>query len=155
MKDICANIVKSFLLYQNPLYAFSFPISLIVAILVYGVCVAMKCSSNSYVLQLMIPIITIIIVNIAIHYIACAMMDKEEYERLSHICDSYIQPSSHANRVQRETFENEKVSHSETLRSPLPLIDGLYHDTVEVINQDSTPYMLPYPQSTENFCMVH
>jgi hypothetical protein len=80
-------------------------------------------------------------------------MDKEEYERLSHICDSYLQEKPH------ETFENEKspsqTEAKESLRSPLPMIDGLYHDTVEVINQDTTPYMLPYPQSTENFCMVH
>ena len=45
----CSKVVESYLLYQNPLYAFSLPISLIIAIIVYGICISMKCSSNSYI----------------------------------------------------------------------------------------------------------
>ncbi len=79
----CSKIVESYLLYQNPLYAFSFPISLIIGIIVYGICVSMKCTSNSYMLQIIIPILTIIIVNVVIEYVSRMMLNKNELNNLT------------------------------------------------------------------------
>ncbi len=162
----CSKIVKSFLLYQNPLYAFSFPISLIIAIVVYGICVSMKCTSNSYMLQIIIPIITLILVNLFIDAIANVMIHPNEVNQLTSICLSHLS--------QRENFESQReesqeiqesqkkeivqintLSDSNDLRSPLPIIDNLYNDTFEVINQDPTQYSLPYNgMNSANFCKI-
>jgi hypothetical protein len=96
----CSKIVKSFLLYQNPLYAFSFPISLIIAIVVYGICVSMKCTSSSYMLQIIIPIITLILVNLFIDAIANLMIDSREVQQLTSICLSTLS--------NRENFESQR-----------------------------------------------
>ena len=57
----CKEIVERYLLNQNPLYAFSFPIAILVAIIFFGVAKAYKWSDNSYVNQLLIPILALLL----------------------------------------------------------------------------------------------
>ena len=57
----CEKIVESFLLNKNPLYIFSFPISLIISIIVFGIATNNKWSSNSYILQILIPIVVLLL----------------------------------------------------------------------------------------------
>jgi hypothetical protein len=56
----CEKIVESFLLNKNPLYVFNFPISLIISIIVFGFATTNKWSNNSYILQILIPIVVLI-----------------------------------------------------------------------------------------------
>ena len=52
----CEKLVETYLLNQNPLYTFNFPIALIISIIVFGISVHYKWSNNSYILQILIPI---------------------------------------------------------------------------------------------------
>lgn len=164
MYNSCSKIVKSFLLYQNPLYSFSFPISLIIAIIVYGICVSMKCTSNSYILQIFIPIFTIILVNLLIEVVSNLMIDQNEVKQLTSNCLSVFSKREHfQGSGLNEEISQEKIiqsksdsnSGSESLRSPLNIIDNLYNDTFQIINNDPTQYTLPYNGlNTESLCKI-
>ncbi len=167
MFNDCSKVVESYLLYQNPLYAFSLPISIIIAIIVYGICVSMKCTSNSYMLQIIIPILTILIVNIAIEYISRIMLNKNEVNNLTKSCIQYLEKienlekfeNNKENKKENSKKVEEKVSNviiqSEPIHSPLKVTDNLYNSTYEVINKDTTPYTLPYNGlNSENKCSI-
>ena len=164
MFNDCSKVVESYLLYQNPFYAFSLPISLIIAIIVYGVCLSMKCTSNSYMLQIIIPIITMIIVNVVIEFVARVMLNKEEINQLTKTCVQYLEkaehfenkPSEDDNKEENKNQVNNQVpNYVEPIRSPLNVIDNLYNGTYEVINNDPTPYSLPFNGlNTENNCPI-
>jgi hypothetical protein len=162
MDTSCSKIVKSFLLYQNTLYAFSFPISMILAIIVYGICVSMKCTSNSYMLQIIIPILTLILVNLLIDVISNLMIDPNEVNQLTSMCISRISKKTFHEDFEQQDQNNQNskqiemnMNNSEELRSPLNIIDNLYGGSVQVINQDSKQYTLPYNgMNSENFCKI-
>ncbi len=150
MFNDCSKVVESYLLYQNPFYAFSLPISLIVAIIVYGICVSMKCTSNSYMLQIIIPLLTIIIVNVIIEFVVRSMLNKKQINELTETCIKYLEKKEDfENKPQKEEKEVKKVEteiilQKEELHFPLKNVDNLYNSTYEVINKDTTPYTLPY-----------
>lgn len=153
MFNDCSKVVESYLLYKNPLYAFSLPISLIIAIIVYGICVSIKYTSNSYMLQIIIPILTIIVVNGLIEFVSRAMLNKNEMSNLTKTCIEYLAKSEHfENKPKSENekdnlknkINNQIPNYDESLRSPLKVTDNLYNSTYEVINKDTTPYTLPF-----------
>jgi hypothetical protein len=167
MFNDCSKVVESYLLYQNPLYAFSLPISFIIAIMVYGICVSMKCTSNSYMLQIIIPILTIIIINVIIEFLAHIMLNKNEIHNLTKTCIQYLEKAEHfENKPTPENNKNNKEENKnkvnvqmptyvESIRSPLKVTDNLYNSTYEVINRDSKPYTLPFNGfNTANNCPI-
>ena len=82
----CETLVKSYLLYQNPLYVYSFPIALIVAIVIYGICSTMKWCQNSYVAQIIVPVFTIFVVIWLIDAVAKSMIDAKEVDMMMGVC---------------------------------------------------------------------
>jgi hypothetical protein len=150
MFNDCSKVVESYLLYQNPFYAFSLPISLIIAIIVYGICVSMKCTSNSYMLQIIIPIVTMIIVNIIIEFVARTMLNKNEINNLTKRCVQYLAKNEHFENSEdsnESVNKNSKVKLMQKLSMPssssvesISVNNNLY----EVINDDSKPYTLPF-----------
>ena len=162
MFNDCSKVVESYLLYQNPLYAFSLPVSLIIAIIVYGICITMKCTSNSYMLQIIIPILTIIIVNVVIEFVSRAMLNKNEINDLTKTCIQYLQKAEHFEnkptedkKVENEEGKKIEIRIQEPIHSPLKVVDNLYNSTYEVINKDSTPYRLPFNGfNTANNCPI-
>lgn len=160
MFNDCSKIVESYLLYQNPLYAFSLPISLIIAIIVYGICVSMKCTSNSYMLQIIIPILTIMIVNVVIEFVVRTMLNKKEMNELTKTCIQYLEKSEHFENKpiedkkdevkdeikgkNKSQVNNQMPNYMEPIHSPLKVTDNLYNSTYEVINKDSKPYSIPF-----------
>ncbi len=149
MFNDCSKVVESYLLYQNPFYAFSLPISLIIAIIVYGICVSMKCTSNSYMLQIIIPIVTMIIVNIIIEFVARTMLNKNEINNLTKRCVQYLAKNEHFENSEdsNEIININKVKPMQKLSMPssssvesISVNNNLY----EVINDDSKPYTLPF-----------
>ena len=49
MEIDCDSLVQRYLLLKNPLYTFNFPISILIAIIVFGFAKAYKFSDNSYI----------------------------------------------------------------------------------------------------------
>lgn len=161
--SLCKNVVKSYYLYQNPLYTFSFPISLICGIIAYGVCVATKCSSNSYMIQIIIPLLTIMIVNWILMKVSCMMLDKDEMNQMTNHCISYVSTlnvqenfesteESQQNQIQQNQIQQNDDS---DLHSPLNIIDNLYDSTYEVINPDTREVHMEYNGlNTANFTPI-
>ncbi len=98
----CESLVKSYLLYQNPLYVYSFPIALIVAIVMYGICSTMKWCQNSYVAQIIVPIFTIFVVIWIIDALANSMVDRREMDEMMGVCTAVL--SKMGSRPRAEHF---------------------------------------------------
>ena len=86
----CEKIVESFLLNKNPLYIFSFPISLIISIIVFGIATNNKWSSNSYILQILIPILVLLLCMVCLDMIARMMISESEKDRLMKLCNLWM-----------------------------------------------------------------
>jgi hypothetical protein len=109
----CEEIVEKYLLNNNPIYTFSFPISLLCGIIIFGIIQAYDVSKNSYVNQLLIPIATIFIIMVLIDIISKNMIPYDIKKNLYNKCESWKN-----NQVQRniEKFgTKEKPSSKETL----------------------------------------
>lgn len=86
----CEKIVESFLLNKNPLYIFSFPISLIISIIVFGIATNNKWSSNSYILQILIPIVVLLLSMVCLDMISRMMISDSEKDRLMKLCNLWM-----------------------------------------------------------------
>ena len=86
----CDKLVETYLLNKNPLYTFSFPIGLIISIIVFGYASSNKWSNNSYILQILIPILTLVLVMVAIDMISRMMISVKEKDRLIKLCNLWM-----------------------------------------------------------------
>jgi len=97
MEINCETAVEKYLLNQNPLYAFSFPLALLVAIIMFGIAKAYKWSDNSYINQILIPILVFLLTMVLIDVISRMMIKKEEKIRLVELCKSLMSNQSSKN----------------------------------------------------------
>ena len=97
MEINCTQVVEKYLLNKNPLYAFSLPLSILIAIIVFGVARAHKWSNNSYINQILIPIVTFLLVMVAIDIISRLMIPKNELSMLVEKCKSWRNKASNKN----------------------------------------------------------
>ena len=97
MEINCDSAVEKYLLNQNPLYAFSFPLSLLVAIIIFGIAKAYKWSENSYINQILIPILAFLLTMVLIDVISRMMIKKEDKLRLVELCKSLMNNPSSSN----------------------------------------------------------
>jgi hypothetical protein len=86
----CEKIVEKYLLIQNPLYAFNFPISVLCAIILFGCAKAFKWSDNSYVNQILIPILGLLLTMVLIDIISKMMISNEEKSKLVILCKQWM-----------------------------------------------------------------
>ena len=116
MKNNCDTVIEKYLLNQNPLYAFSFPLSLLIAIIIFGVAKAYKWSENSYINQILIPILGFLLVNVLIDFISKMMINKDEKMKLVELCKNNVEykVESKINNLNIEKFtNNENVTNNE------------------------------------------
>ena len=90
MEIDCDAIVERYLLIKNPIYTFSFPISVLLAIIVFGILKAYKYSDNSYINQILIPLTTLLVSMVFIDMISRSLINKDEKEKLKKLCSSYM-----------------------------------------------------------------
>ena len=90
MEINCDSLVERYLLLKNPFYAFNFPIAILVAIIVYGCAVSNKSSKNSYINQILIPIVALLLTMVLIDVISKALLSNEKKSRLSKLCSSWL-----------------------------------------------------------------
>lgn len=90
MEINCDSLVERYLLLKNPFYAFNFPIAILVAIIVYGCAVSNKFSKNSYINQILIPIVALLLTMVLIDVISKALLSNEKKSRLSKLCGSWL-----------------------------------------------------------------
>jgi hypothetical protein len=156
MEINCEQIVEKYLLNQNPLYAFSFPISLLVAIIVFGFSKAYKWSDNSYVNQILIPILTFLLTMILIDQIARLMIPIEKKIKLVQLCKMWMHDPSVKNHpilsrmidmdlVSRYTgnIENLDAEHFSNYVSNYITKQEIKEEIVEPIEENSK--LAPFP----------
>lgn len=98
----CNEIVEKYLLIQNPLYAFSFPISILFAIIIFGVAKAYKWSTNSYINQILIPILAFLLSMVIIDIISKIMISKNEKSKLIMLCKQWMHDPNVKNNVVKD-----------------------------------------------------
>ena len=90
MEINCEQLIEEYLLNKNPLYSFSFPISLLIAIVVFGISKARNWSSNSYINQILIPILTFLLTMVVIDIVSRMMISSEEKAHLIQKCKIWM-----------------------------------------------------------------
>jgi len=110
MEINCENIVERYLLTQNPLYSFSFPISILVAIIVFGCGKVYKWSDNSYINQILIPILALLGTMVIIDLISRIMVSKDEKMKLMMLCKQWMHdPKQKSNKLDMDVVANYQV----------------------------------------------
>ncbi len=104
----CETIIEKYLLNQNPLYAFSFPLALLVAIIIFGISKAYKWSENSYINQILIPILAFLLTMVVIDVISRMMIKKEEKMRLVELCKTLLSNGSKDHPLLNKIMNNVK-----------------------------------------------
>ena len=99
MEVDCTSLVQRYLLLKNPLYTFNFPISILVAIIVFGYCKAYKVSDNSYINQILIPIVALLLSMVILDLISRSMISTGEVERLSKLCSSWMNDPNNKKKI--------------------------------------------------------
>lgn len=173
----CTDIIKNYLLNQNPLYAFSFPLSLLVAIIIFGIAKTYNWSSNSYINQILIPIVTFLLTMVLIDIISRSMLNEAKVNMLVNQCKNFTQKQNLPNNILNKilNFESNAESNTESNEgftsnmtennSTIPLPNNLYPSIQlpvdvnlnETNNQsysdpvDTIPHVEPAPLEYSNF----
>jgi hypothetical protein len=99
MEIDCDSLVQRYLLLKNPLYTFNFPISILVAIIVFGYAKVYNFSDNSYINQILIPIVALLLCMVFLDIISRSMISENDKERLSKLCSSWMNDPKNKNRL--------------------------------------------------------
>lgn len=104
MDIYCDKIVEKYLLNQNPFYTFSFPIAILISIVVFGLCQASKWSENSYINQILLPVATLLFVMVIIDIFSRAMISQSEKDRLTKLCKLWMHNPVFKNNPMKENL---------------------------------------------------
>jgi len=104
----CTEVAERYLLNQNPLYAFSFPLSILIAIIVFGCAKAFKWTDNSYINQILIPILTLLLCMVIFDITSRQMISKHEKNKIIIDCKAWYNNSrANINKLsQNESIED-------------------------------------------------
>jgi len=109
--DNCKILAETYLLNQNPLYAFNFPISLLVGIVFFGLSKAFNWSKNSYINQILIPVVAFLCTMVILDIISRLMISKSAKEAIVAQCASKENfANSMAKKKMMTTEEEEHVN---------------------------------------------
>ena len=93
----CKKIVEEYLLNKNPLYTFSFPLALLIAIIIFGISKARNWSENSYINQILIPILGFLATMVLIDIISRMMISSDEKNYLIKKCKIWMRDPAVSN----------------------------------------------------------
>jgi hypothetical protein len=94
MEFNCDQIVENYLLNKNPLYAFRFPLSILFSIIVFGISKAYDWSKNSYINQILIPILVFLLSMVILDIISRFMISNNEKIKLVQLCKLWMHDPS-------------------------------------------------------------
>jgi len=99
MQINCERIVEKYLLNQNPLYAFNIPLSILIAIIVFGIAKANDWSKNSYINQILIPIVSFLLSIVVIDMVSIAMIDNSKKQEFVQLCKVWMNGPNIKNNI--------------------------------------------------------
>lgn len=142
MQINCEKIVEKYLLNQNPLYAFNIPLSILIAIIVFGISKANNWSKNSYINQILIPIVSFLLSIVIIDMLSRLMIDNKKKQEFVQLCKVWMNDTnsfldnnvdmesilSHngKRRIQQENFTS---YNGEPLNQPTDFENDITNDT--------------------------
>ena len=135
----CKDIAEKHILNKNPIYAFNFPISLLFAIFVFGMICSNKISKNSYIIQIVIPILAFLLSMVIIDMISRNMISHEEQQKIIEECSiinkKYNMPFTDN---QTESLNPEKFVNNHLLEEESDEIHNETHNEPQYnMNEDS------------------
>lgn len=172
----CKDIAEKHILNKNPIYAFNFPISLLIAIFIFGMISSYKISKNSYIVQIVIPILSFLLSMVVIDMLSRNMISDEETQKIIGECSlvnkkynlpynnddsEQLNPEKFANNYLLEEESNEINSDStqeDISHNSSEDIDSEHVNQVssnEVPNYDFTslqPYPIKFKDMQESIC---
>ena len=116
----CSQIIKNYLLNQNPLYAFSFPLSLLIAIIIFGIAKTYNWSNNSYINQILIPIVAFLLTMVLIDVISRSMLNKAKVNMLVNQCKNFKEKPNILNKILNMTSKEGFTSNMLRQSMPIP-----------------------------------
>ena len=120
----CQKIVEQYLLNQNPLYAFSFPISILISIVIFGMSQAFNWSNNSYITQILIPISALLLTMVILDIISRALLSKSDMDKYMKLCKLWLSnPMVKENPILAEMLDMDFIS--------------MYNGNIEHFNQNN------------------
>jgi phosphate/sulfate permease len=99
MEINCEALVEKYLLNLNPLYAFGFPLAILVGIVLFGFSKAYNWTDNSYINQILIPILSFLLTLVLIDIIARLMINKEKKMELVKLCKTWVHNPNNKNNI--------------------------------------------------------
>jgi len=150
MDKNCNELVEKYILYENPLYVFSFPISLLVGIIFFGLSQAYDWSKNSYINQILIPIAAILLTMVLIDIISRLMISKKEKQSLVNKCNVFKSKKNNIEDFESddsvENFESDSDDGVENFESDSD--DGIEH--FENDSENDSENASQYSENSEN-----
>lgn len=109
MEINCEALVEKYLLNLNPLYAFGFPLAILVGIVLFGFSKAYNWTDNSYINQILIPILSFLLTLVLIDIIARLMINKEKKMELVKLCKEWVHNPNNKNNTLNKKNVNMKL----------------------------------------------
>ena len=162
MEINCELIAEKYLLNQNPLYAFRFPLSILIAIIIFGCAKAYKWSDNSYINQILIPIVALLLSMVLLDMISRMMVSKSEVARLSQLCKRWMHDPSVKNNpsllevidmsvISQYNVEN-FTSNDQQVIQPVKMMNNNNNNTNTVQDMiDEIPSFNPQPLESKQY----
>jgi|SaaInlStandDraft_5_1057022.scaffolds.fasta_scaffold02508_3 hypothetical protein len=132
MEIDCDAIVERYLLIKNPIYTFSFPISVLISIIVFGFVKAYKYSDNSYINQILIPLTTLLVCMVVIDMVSRALVDKDDKEKIKKLCSSYMNDPNKFKKILKE-----KALNMDEVEKYNGKVDGFVNNNNEQVMQEN------------------
>jgi hypothetical protein len=106
MEINCESVVEKYLLNLNPLYAFGFPLAILVGIILFGFSKAYNWTNNSYINQILIPILSFLLTLVLIDIIARLTINKRKKMELVKLCKNWIHNPHNKNNILKKNNIN-------------------------------------------------
>lgn len=153
MEINCEQIVEHYLLNKNPLYAFRFPLSILISIILFGVTKAYKWSENSYINQILIPVLTFLASMVVLDLISRYMISHNEMIRLVQLCKLWMHdPSVKNNPILNKMIDMNSVLKYNNNVEKFTIQDNIYNFDMEnnINNVNNNTYNMKHNVDTEN-----
>ena len=151
MEINCEQIVEHYLLNKNPLYAFRFPLSILISIILFGVTKAYKWSENSYINQILIPVLTFLGSMVLLDLISRYMISRNEMIKLVQLCKLWMHdPSVKNNPMLNKIIDMNSVLKYNNNVEKFTIQDNIYNFDMKNNAYSNNAYNMKHLVDTEN-----
>jgi len=146
MNSNCKEIAQKQILNKNPFYAFNLPIALLVAIIVFGLVTNNKLFKNSYIVQIIIPVLTFLLTIVIIEIVSRNMISKEDKKNIILACDNLEEykiqkPDEQFVNIEQESIDNQNNMYDQNMMENYMEQENMMENNMEQENMDDQNMM--------------